>query len=183
MRKNPKGLEPKRIKKNREILHAEAVRWIKKAAAGSFIGKPGYDEAIFMLADCYGNGTLGLAINHDKAFSLYAQAAKQGHVNSIYRSGVCYEVGAGTRRDPSRAIQFYKKAAMLGDSAAMFKIGTILLNGTLGQTKNPREGVNWLKRAAMQVDDTTPHALHELAMLHQSTDPEVAKFIVPVFYC
>jgi TPR repeat protein len=115
-----------------------------------------------------------------KAFNLYAQAAKQGHLASIYRSGVCYEVGAGTRRDPTRAIQFYKKAAMLGDSAAMFKIGTILLNGALGQTKNPREGVNWLKRAATQVDDTTPHALHELAMLHQSTDPEVSKFLVPV---
>jgi TPR repeat protein len=61
----------------------------------------------------------------------------------------------------------------------MFKIGTILLNGTLGQTRNPREGVNWLKRAAMHTDDTTPHALHELAMLHQSSSIEVTKFMVP----
>jgi TPR repeat protein len=68
MRKNPRGLDPKRIKKNREIVHAEAVRWIKKASAGSLLGKPGYAEALFMLADCYGNGTLGLAIDHDKVF-------------------------------------------------------------------------------------------------------------------
>lgn len=63
MRRNPRGVDPKRIKKNRDVLHAEAVRWIKKSSTGSLLGKPGYDEALFMLADCYGNGTLGLAID------------------------------------------------------------------------------------------------------------------------
>lgn len=183
MRKNPRGLEPKKIKKNRDILHAEAVRWIKKAASSSFMGKVGLPDALFLLADCYGNGNLGLAIDHDKAFSLYAQAAKQGHLASIYRTGVCYEVGAGTKRDHYRSIQYYKRAGILGDTAAMFKIGMILLNGLLGHTKNPREGVNWLKRAGSQADETTPHALHELAMLYQGKDIEVSKFMVPVYYC
>lgn len=79
-------------------------------------------------------------------------------------------------------MQFYMKSAAMGDNAAMYKLGTILLNGTLGQTKNPRDGVNWLKRAASHEDNTTPHALHELAMLYQSTDSEVSKFLVPVFF-
>ncbi|KAI8916194.1 hypothetical protein EDD86DRAFT_197936 [Gorgonomyces haynaldii] len=179
MRVNPKGLDPKKIKKNRDVLHAEAVKWIKKAASGSLLGKPGYPDAIFMLADAYGNGNLGLAIDHDRAFSLYAQAAKQNHLASIYRYGVCYEVGAGTKRDNARAIQFYKKAAMMGDTAAMFKVGMILLNGTLGHQKNPREGINWLKRASSQADGSTPHAVYELAVLYEGVDPEMGKFLVP----
>ena len=180
IRMNPKGLDAKRVRKNRDIIHAEAVRWIKKAAAGSILGKPGFDQAIFMLADCYGNGTLGLEIDHDKAFGLYSQSTKQNHPASIYRLAVCYEVGAGTRKDAARAVQLYLKAAQLTDTASMYKIGTILLKGGLGLPKNPREGVNWLKRAASEIDHTTPFALHELALLHQSCDPEIATFMVQV---
>jgi len=33
----------------------------------------------------------------------------------------------------------------------MYKLGTILLNGSINQDKNPREGLTWLKRAAAQV--------------------------------
>jgi hypothetical protein len=51
MRKNSRGVDPKGIKKNREVIHAEAVRWIKKSSSGSLLGRPGYDEALFMLAD------------------------------------------------------------------------------------------------------------------------------------
>ncbi|KAJ3310803.1 hypothetical protein HDV04_004668 [Boothiomyces sp. JEL0838] len=179
MRKNPQGLDPQKIKKNRDILHAEAVRWIKKAASSQFLGKNGLPEALFFLADCYGNGTLGLTIDHDRAFGYYSQAAKQGHSASIYRTGVCYEVGAGPKRNPERAIQFYKKAAIQGDTAAMFKVGMILLKGTLGQTPNPREGVNFLKRAAAQADETTPYALHELGILFEGIDLDPATGVVP----
>jgi TPR repeat protein len=180
MRKNPQGLDANRVRKNRDILHSEAVRWIKKASQATFNGKTGYPEASFFLADCYGNGTLGLTVDHDRAFGYYVQGAKQDHPASIYRTGVCYEVGAGTKRDHLRAVQYYKKAAALGDTAAMYKIGMILMNGTLSQQRNPREGVNYLKRAANQADETTPYALHELATLYEGINLDPSIGVVPV---
>jgi TPR repeat protein len=123
-----------------------------------------------------------LTIDHDRAFGYYTQGAKQDHPASIYRTGVCYEVGAGPKRDHQRAVQYYRKAAALGDPAAMFKVGMILLEGTLGQARNPKEGVNLLKRAATQADETTPYALHELAILYEGVNLDPATGIVPVSF-
>ncbi|KAF9929121.1 hypothetical protein FBU30_001850 [Linnemannia zychae] len=157
--------DPKRQKKNKEALFLEGLKIIKRlATTGMGLGKPAYPEAQFFLANCYGNGSLGLQIDHDKAFNLYMQASKQNHPASTYRTAVCYEIGAGTKRDHSRAVQFYRKAASLGDTAGMYKLGMITLKGLLGQQSNPREAITWLKRAAANADEDNPHALHELAL-------------------
>ncbi|KAI3480044.1 hypothetical protein L1887_57820 [Cichorium endivia] len=62
---------------------------------------------------------------------------------------------------------FYRKASALGDTAGMYKLGMVLLNGMLGQPRNVREAIVWLKRAAAQADEDNPHALHELGLLHE----------------
>ncbi|KAF9122861.1 hypothetical protein BGW39_009454 [Mortierella sp. 14UC] len=157
--------DPRRQKKNKEALFMEGLKIIKRlATTGMGIGKPAYPEAQFFLANCYGNGSLGLQIDHDKAFNLYIQASKQNHPASTYRAAVCYEIGAGTKRDHSRAVQFYRKAASLGDTAGMYKLGMVILKGMLGQQSNPREAISWLKRAAANADEDNPHALHELGL-------------------
>ncbi|KAG0211032.1 hypothetical protein BGX28_008602 [Mortierella sp. GBA30] len=157
--------DPKRQKKNKEALFMEGLKIIKGlATTGMGIGKPAYPEAQFFLAQSYGTGSLGLQMDHDKAFNLYAQASKQNHPAATYRTAFCYELGAGTKRDHSRAVQFYRKAASLGDTAAMYKLGMIVLKGLLGQQGNPREAITWLKRAAANADEDNPHALHELGL-------------------
>ncbi|XJO72966.1 hypothetical protein BDV3_004020 [Batrachochytrium dendrobatidis] len=171
-------LSPKRIRKNQDVLNQEALKWLSESAKSSF-GKLGLPEALFILADCYGSGALGLAIDHDKAFSNYSQAAKQNHPAATYRVAVSFEVGAGTRRNTDRAIEYYRRAAKLGDTAAMFKLGMIQIYGTLGQQQNPREGVTLLKRAAEQADETSPNALHELAILYEGEIPGITNVIIP----
>ncbi|KAG6901499.1 hypothetical protein C0995_011094 [Termitomyces sp. Mi166 len=150
-------------KKYSEILIGESLKVIRRLATQG----EAYDEAQFFLANCYGTGALGLQVDHERAYHLYLQAAKQNHAAASYRVAVCNEIGAGTRREPPRAAAFYRKAASLGDTPAMYKLGMILLNGLLGEQKNPREAINWLKRAAEQADAENPHALHELALLHE----------------
>lgn len=49
----------------------------------------------------------------------------------------------------------------------MYKLGMVQLKGLLGQTKNPRDALNWLKRAADQADENNPHALHQLGLLYE----------------
>ncbi|EAU88441.1 enzyme activator [Coprinopsis cinerea okayama7 len=150
-------------KKYSEFLIGEALKVVRRLATQG----DAYDEAQFFLANCYGTGALGLQVDHEKAYHLYLQAAKQNHAAAAYRVAVCNEIGAGTKREPPRAAAFYRKAASLGDTAAMYKLGMILLHGLLDEQKNPRDAVSWLKRAAEQADEENPHALHELALLYE----------------
>ncbi|KAK4057396.1 hypothetical protein OIO90_001465 [Microbotryomycetes sp. JL221] len=160
--------DEKAAKKYRDALLAESLKLIKRLATpGSTGSKTAYADAQFFLANCLGNGSLGLQVDHEKAYNLYVQASKQNHSSATYRTAVCNEVGVGTRRDHARAVLFYRKASALGDTAGMYKLGMILLNGLLGQQRNPREGYTWLKRAASQADEDNPHALHELGLLYE----------------
>lgn len=159
--------DPNRTKRTRDAMLMEAQKLCKKLAAHSGMGKQGYAEAQFYLANCYGTGVMGLQTDPEKAFALYIQGSKQSHPDCTFRAAVCYEVGAGTKRDKNHAIQFYRKAANLGNSVAMYKLGMILLKGFLGQPKNPREGISWLKRASQQADEDHPHALHELGLAYE----------------
>lgn len=165
---------PKQARKYRDSLLSESLKLIKRlATTGMGLGKPPYAEAQFFLANCFGNGSLGLQVDHEKAYNLYVQASKQNHPAATYRTAVCNEVGAGTRRDHHRAVLFYRKASALGDTAGMYKLGMILLNGLLGQPRNVREAIVWLKRAAGQADEDNPHALHELGLLHEKPNSVV----------
>ncbi|KAJ3974161.1 hypothetical protein EV361DRAFT_672847 [Lentinula raphanica] len=150
-------------KKYSELLIGEALKVVRRLATQG----DAYAEAQFFLANCYGTGALGLQVDHERAYHLYLQAAKQNHAAASYRVAVCNEIGAGTRKEPPRAAAFYRKAASLGDTAAMYKLGMILLQGLLGEAKNPREAVGWLRRAAEQADEENPHALHELGLLYE----------------
>ncbi|KAI8374273.1 uncharacterized protein BYT42DRAFT_575784 [Radiomyces spectabilis] len=168
VRTDPK--DPKRSRKIKEALTTEAQKIVKKLVSqSSGLGKTsGYPDAVFFMATCYGSGQMGLSVDVEKAFSLYLQGSKQSHPESTYRVAVCYETGLGTKRDKGHAMQFYRKAANLGDPAAMLKLGMILLNGLLGQQKTPREAISWLKRAAQRADEEHPQALHELGLALES---------------
>jgi TPR repeat protein len=153
--------------KNREKYMMEGHKTLKKVVAN------GYPDAMFYMADCYGQGLLGLQVDTKEAFSLYQSAAKGGHGASAYRTAVCcemgHEEGGGTKRDPLKAVQWYRRAAALGDTPALYKMGMILLKGLLGQQKNFGEAINMLKRAAERADQDNPHALHELGLIYESS--------------
>ena len=161
--------DPKQAQKNRERYIFDATKVVKRLCA------QGYPDAMFYLADCYGQGLLGLAPDPKEAFALYQSAAKLNHPQSAYRVAVCCELGlddgGGTRRDPMKSMQWYLRAAKLGDTPAMYKMGMILLKGLLGQQKDSRQAVSWLKRAAERANKDNPHALHELGLLYESAQP------------
>ncbi|KAJ4298712.1 hypothetical protein N0V88_003744 [Collariella sp. IMI 366227] len=161
--------DPKARARSRERYLIDAHKILRK------LEKAANPDAMFFLADSLGRGLFGSEPDNAHAFSLYQSAAKLGHAAAAYRTAVCCEIGndegGGTRKDPLKAIQWYKRAATLGDTPAMYKVGMILLKGLLGQPRNPREAISWLKRAAERADPENPHALHELALLYESADP------------
>ncbi|KAH9949418.1 HCP-like protein [Amylocystis lapponica] len=147
----------------REDLIREATSILKR------IADRGHMQSQYFLADCYANG-IGTHKNRqdfDRAFPLFVLAAKHGHPDAAYRAGTCCENGWGCRREAAKAIQFYRKAGAALHPGAMYRLGIAELNGELGLAKNAKEGVKWLKRSAEYATDVFPHALHELALLHE----------------
>ncbi|KAF4984284.1 hypothetical protein FZEAL_496 [Fusarium zealandicum] len=165
----PKMPDPKQRTRARERYLIDCHKILKKLSNAQ------NSDAMFLLADCLGRGLFGNEADYKEAFTQYQSAAKLGHPAAAYRTAVCCEIGheegGGTRKDPMKAIQWYKRAATLGDPPAMYKVGMILLKGLLGQPKNAREAVGWLKRAAERADGDNPHALHELGLLYESAQP------------
>ncbi|CCM00053.1 uncharacterized protein FIBRA_02079 [Fibroporia radiculosa] len=147
----------------REDLIREATSLLKRLA------DRGHMPSQYFLADCYVNGigTHKSRQDFDRAFPLFVLAAKHGHPDAAYRAGTCCENGWGCRRESAKAIQFYRKAAAAGHPGALYRLGIAELNGELGMSKSPREGVKWLKRSAEHATAEYPHALHELALLHE----------------
>ncbi|KAG0169502.1 hypothetical protein DFQ28_002291 [Apophysomyces sp. BC1034] len=142
---------------------AEAEKLLKQLAAR------GHAESQYYLGNLYASGLLSRKDKNefDKAFPLFVQASKHHHADAAYRAAKCYEDGLGSRKDSAKAIQFYRKAATLNHPGSMYRLGMAEVNGELGISKNPRDGVKWLKRAAEAATVEYPHAIHELAILHE----------------
>lgn len=49
----------------------------------------------------------------------------------------------------------------------MFRLGLAEIDGSLGLSRNVRDGEKWLKRSAVAATPEYPHALHELGLLHE----------------
>ncbi|KAJ7597777.1 hypothetical protein C8J56DRAFT_772913 [Mycena floridula] len=147
----------------REDLIREATSLLKRLA------DRGHPASQYFLADCYANGigTVKSKQDFDRAYPLFVLAAKHGHPDAAYRAGTCCENGWGCRRESAKAITFFRKAAASLHPGAMYRLGIAELNGELGLSKSPKEGVKWLKRSAEHSTAEFPHALHELALLHE----------------
>jgi len=68
---------------------------------------------------------------------------------------------------PHSPILMSRKAAVALHPGAMYRLGTAELNGHLGLSRRPREGVKWLKRSVEHATEEFPHAFHELARIHE----------------
>ncbi|KAG5723007.1 Protein SKT5 [Termitomyces sp. T112] len=147
----------------REDLVKEATALLKRLA------DRGHPSSQYFLADCYANG-IGTAKgkqDFDRAYPLFVLAAKHGHADAAYRAGTCCENGWGCRRESAKALTFFRKASAALHPGAMYRLGIAELNGELGLTRSPKEGVKWLKRSAENASAEFPHAMHELALLHE----------------
>lgn len=126
-------------------------------------------QAQYYLADAYASGlfTKGKEEN-EKAFPLFVAASKHGHAEAGYRAALCYEFGWGCRKDPAKAVQFYRQSASKNHPGAMTRLGMACLRSDLGLQGRYKEGVKWLKRATDVADAQYPTAPYELACMHET---------------
>ncbi|KAI9835757.1 MAG: hypothetical protein M1819_001936 [Sarea resinae] len=129
-----------------------------------------YPFAQYYLADGYASGLFnkGGKEDYDRAFGLFVAASKHGHAEAGYRTAICYEYGWGSRKDPAKAVQFYRQAASKNHPGAMMRLAKACLTGDMGLTNRYREGIKWLKRATEVADFQYNSAPYELGVLHES---------------
>lgn len=127
-----------------------------------------YPYAQYYLADGYASGLFNKGKeDYDRAFPLFIAASKHGHAESGYRAALCYEFGWGCRKDPAKAVQFYRQSASKNHPGAMTRLGRACLSGDLGLNKY-REGIKWLKRATEAADPQYNAAPYHLGLLYET---------------
>lgn len=132
------------------------------------LANAGYPFAQYYLADGYASGLFSKGKeDYNSAFPLFVLAAKHGHAESAYRTGLCYEFGWGCRKDPAKAIQFLRTAASKRHPGAMTRLGKACLSGDLGE-KRYREGLKWLKLASESADAMYNAAPFHLGCLYET---------------
>jgi TPR repeat protein len=127
-----------------------------------------YPYAQYYLADGYASGLFNKGKeDYDRAFPLFTAASKHGHAESGYRAALCYEFGWGCRKDPAKAVQYYRQSASKNHPGAMTRLGRACLSGDLGLNKY-REGLKWLKRATDSADPQYNAAPYHLGLLYET---------------
>ncbi|CZS98325.1 related to protoplast regeneration and killer toxin resistance protein [Rhynchosporium agropyri] len=127
-----------------------------------------YPFAQYYLADGYASGLFSKGKeDYSTAFPLFVAASKHGHAESGYRAALCYEFGWGCRKDPAKAVQYYRQSASKNHPGAMTRLGRACLSGDLGMNKY-REGLKWLKRATDSADIQYNAAPYHLGLLYET---------------
>jgi TPR repeat protein len=103
-----------------EINHREAEKWYRKAA------EQGCDVAQFSLGALYRESDRGLR-NAAEAEKWYLKAAAQNNTSALLGLGGLYQNGEiGGLPDKRKALEYYRKAADLGDAQAKINIDLLL---------------------------------------------------------
>jgi TPR repeat protein len=128
-----------------------------------------YPFAQYYLGDGYASGLFNKGKeDYDRAFPLFIAASKHGHAEAGYRAALCYEFGWGCRKDPAKAVQFYRQSSSKNHPGAMTRLGRACLSSDLGLGNRYREGLKWLKRATESADQQYNVAPYQLGLLYET---------------
>jgi TPR repeat protein len=106
----------------------------------------------------------GVVRDINAAAAIWRRAAEVGDARAMVAIGQMYLVGdGGLAKDPVAAMQWFQKAASLGDVGAMFHVASGSRDG-LGIEKNPMQSLTWFEKAANNGHAPSMSALGALYM-------------------
>ena len=126
--------------------HEEKLAWA--LLAEKFIDEtkndsPEYAGVLCAIAECYQNGTNGVAQNLDKAIQYYGKAGALKKIDTIRRLGASYKQNKQYRE----AFTWFEKGAQKGDAHCQKELGFCYVQG-YGVEKNSSVGYQWMEKAA-----------------------------------
>ena len=100
----------------------------------------------------------GVPLDEACAFSLNAEAAREGHADAVLAMGWFHLGGIGISRDVQKARDWYRKSARRGEPRAMFSLGYMAF-----RDHDWADALQWFKRAS---DAGHKRSLYWLGKLH-----------------
>lgn len=119
--------------------------------------------AMFILAEQYDKGGIGLPKDHQRAFYWYHQTAKLGHARSMSAIGYYFAKGQHGIQDDIAAIHWYHKAAKAGDVESMTAFAWMIAKGRGSQQDIP-EAKYYLHKAKQQGNILPDEIIRELGL-------------------
>ena len=113
-----------------------------------------------ILGEAYLRGLVSKEPDFDKTVFWWTKASDAGDVPSVLLLARLYEgqFGFPDKKDAKKSLDFYTKAAGLGNASAMVALGSRLLNGE-EKIRNEKEGREWLKKAIEKKENSAYLAL------------------------
>jgi TPR repeat protein/serine/threonine protein kinase len=96
--------------------YSKAESWYRKAA------DQGHSESQNSMGILYYRGFIGNGVDYGTARFWYEKAAKQDNMYALYNLGYMFEYGEGVLKDWPRAVDYYKRAARLGQADAQKRL-------------------------------------------------------------
>nr|WP_281496010.1 caspase family protein [Marivita sp. S6314] len=119
---------------------AKAVEFLERAVA------KGSPEAQMELAKLYEQG-IGVQVDEARALELYQAAAAQDFADAINDLGFLhYQGGLGLRPNPTKALEFFERAAELRHPEAQFNFAALIDDGLIAD-KGPKDAARYLYEA------------------------------------
>ncbi len=144
---------------DRPVSNSEAAAWFEKS------GVEGYAPAAHALGAMHRSGEHP-ASSPERALHWFQIGAEKDYGPSLYALGSIYEE-TGEHHNADLAGNYYKKAALSGETDAMFRIGMMYLDQQGTSDAGPFSeflALGWLKKA---VDENHPGAAYVLGCLYQ----------------
>ena len=139
----------------------------------------------------YYTGKDSLRQDYKKAFQYWALSAKQDNVDAISNMAMCYQLGRGTKKDSTMAVDLYMSALKKGSKTIIPQHETIVKNtGSLfsslllkecykdgiGTKKDIQKYVYYMEQAANKQDVTSQYELALYYLNNQQADKAVTWF-------
>lgn len=123
----------------------------------------GYAPAIHTLAIAYYDGKGGRR-DYENAFSLFKEAAEKDYATSQLMLGTLYQspLKGCCPKDDAKALYWYEKAAMNGNSGAQYNVGNMYRAGW-GTDKNPKKAYIWFSMGVVCTPPPLPVRMQEVA--------------------
>lgn len=137
----------------------QAITTLKKAL------RNGSAYAEVLLAQAYHYGLAGLDPDPSAAKQHYQQAKKAGMLEAFHSEATGWIEGTLGAPDIDQAMESWQAAADLGDTWAMYELGSRYLSNEGGVSKDTEKAEYWLEKAA-ENDNTT--AMQSLAYIYVS---------------
>ena len=127
---------------------SEAFRWYSNA------DKQGQPYAAYAIAQMYSNGE-GVAADKDLAH-IYYQKALNGFLdlekkdraddNLFYKIGMMYKNGSGTEKDIAKAVDYFKRSALMDNKNGLYEYGKTLISSDY-EKRDVEKGLSYLRKA------------------------------------